>query len=281
MPVIFAADIHDIGPFLPWIGLLIAAFSLYASLRACWQRRLIDNLPTSKTQGVFIGLVELKGTVQCEQPLVSYLAGTSCVYYSFDIEERWSRLVTETESDGKGGTRTVTRTESGWTTVDSRIESTPFYVQDDTGSLLVRPEGARIEALGVFDQTCSPFDTLYYAKGPAGGIVDSDHVRHFSEKAVPLQAPLFIVGQARERQDIVAPEIAADPKASEFLVSIRSEEQVSSGLGWQILLLFLLGAVIAPGGHWLRYLVGNGEVTPTVIAIFVGEFALFLFVWLV
>ena len=28
---------------------------------------------------------------------------------------------------------------------------TPFYVQDDTGSLLVQPEGARIEALSVFD----------------------------------------------------------------------------------------------------------------------------------
>src|SRR5471030_1734949 len=119
MPTIFADQnqAQMIAPFLPWIGLAIAVFALVASLRACRRKRLIDNLPTSKTHGVFIGLVEVKGTVQCEQPLVSYLAGTSCVYYSFDIQERWSRLVTETESDGKGGTRTVTRTESGWTTV--------------------------------------------------------------------------------------------------------------------------------------------------------------------
>src|ERR1700731_3302988 len=115
MPAIFADDISTYSPLFPWIGLAIAAFSLFASLRACRRRRLIDNLPTSKTQGVFIGVVELKGTVECEQPLESYLAQVPCVYYSFNVEERWSRLVTETESDGKGGTRTVTRQETGWT----------------------------------------------------------------------------------------------------------------------------------------------------------------------
>ena len=279
MPAIFADNSQDIGPFLPWVGLLIAIFSLVASLRADRRKRLIDNLPTSKTQGVFIGLVELKGTVQCEQPLVSYLAGAQCVYYSFDVEERWSRWVTETVSDGKGGTRTITRQESGWTSVASRVESTPFYVQDDTGSLLVRPEGARIEALGVFSETCSPMNALYYAKGPAGGIMNSDHVRRFSETAIPLQAPLFIIGQARERQDVVAPEIAVDPNAREFLISVRTEEQVSSGLGWQIWLFFFLGAIAAPGGHVLRDLALNQEITPLSIGIYIGEFSLYVFLW--
>ena len=265
--------------FLPWIGLAVAIFALFGSLRACRRKRLIDNLPTSKTHGVFIGLVELKGTTQCEQPLASYLAGTSCVYYSFDIQERWSRLVTETVSDGRGGSRTVTRRESGWTTVDSRIVSTPFYLQDDTGNLLVRPDGARIEALGVFDRTCSTFDPLYYGKGPAGGILNSDGVRRFVETAIPLQAPLFIVGQARERKDIVAPEIAADPQAREFLISVRTEEQVSSGLGWQIWLLFFLGAFVAPGGHVLSYFAFGSDFTSGAIALFVGEFGFFLLLW--
>lgn len=281
MPVIFAdnSQIQEIGPFLPWVGLAVAVFSLFASLRALRRKRLIDNLPTSKTHGVFIGLVELKGVVQCEQPLVSYLAGTRCVYYFFDVQERWSRWVTETVSDGKGGTRTVTRQESGWTTVASRVESTPFYVQDDTGSLLVRPEGARIEASDVFNQTCSPFDPLYYGKGPAGGIINSDHVRRFSETALPLQAPLFIVGQARERHDVVAPEIAADPKVSDYLISVRTQEQVSGGLGWQIWLFFFLGAVVAPGGHVLGDLATNQDLAPLAIGIFIGEFSLYLLLW--
>ena len=279
MPAIFADNIQDVGPFLPWIGLAIAAFAVFASLRACRRKRLIDNLPTSKTHGVFIGLVELKGIAQCEQPLVSYLASVRCVHYSFDIQERWSRTITETESDGQGGTRTVTRQESGWTTVASQTESTPFYLQDDTGSLLVRPEGARIEALDVFDQTCSAFDPLYYGKGPAAGVMDSDRVRRFHETAIPLQAPLFVVGQARERQDLVAPEIAADAKAAEYLISVRTQEQVSSGLGWQNWLFFFLGAVVAPGGHVLGDLATNQDISPALIAIHIGEFLLYLLVW--
>ena len=43
---------------------------------------------------------------------------------------------------------------------------------------------------------------------------------------------LYVVGQARERQDVVAPEIAQDRQAPIFLVSTRSEEQVSSGMKW-------------------------------------------------
>jgi hypothetical protein len=255
--------------------------ALFGSLRACGKKRLIDNLPTSKVHGVFIGLVELKGAAQCEKPLVSYLTERACVYYSYDIQERWSRLVTTTESDGRGGTRTVTRQESGWTTVDSRTESTPFYLQDDTGSLLVRPSGARIEALGVFDQTCSTFDALYYGKGPSTRIMNSDGVRRFVETAIPLQAPLFVVGQARERQDVVAPEIAEGPQAREFLISVRTEEEVSGGLGWQIGLFFLLGAVMAPGGHILSYPVAGNDFDPISVAFFVGEFSLFVLVWFV
>ena len=278
LPVLFADQVN-LGPFLPWVGLLVAIVALYFSLRACKLRRLIDNLPTSKTQGVFIGLVELKGTAQCEEPLTSYLSATPCVYYSYEIEEQWSRLVTETESDGKGGERTVTRRETGWSSVASETEMTPFYLQDDTGHLLVRPEGARVEALSVFSETCTPFNALYYGKGPALGVIDSDHIRRFTETAIPMQAPVFIVGQARERQDVIAPEIAADANAAEFLVSVRSQEEISSGLGWQFILCFLLGLIAAPGGHLIGELALNDPLTPTAILIHVLEAFVFFAIW--
>lgn len=274
-------SLQDISPLLPWIGAAIAIFSLFMSWRACRRKRLIDNLPTSKTQGVFIGLVELKGTSECEQPLVSYLAEAPCVYYSFDVEERWSRWVTTTESDGRGGTRTVTRRESGWTSVASETEMTPFYVQDDTGHLLVRPQGARIEAAQVFDRTCTTGDALFFGKGPSGLIMDSDGVRRFTESAIPLHAMLYIVGQARERKDLVAPEIAADPQAADFLVSVRSEEEVSGGLGWQIGLFFLLGLVMAPGGHVVYDLAQDQPFSNVSILFYIGEAALYLIVWTV
>ena len=43
---------------------------------------------------------------------------------------------------------------------------------------------------------------------------------------------LYVVGQAREREDVAAPEIAQDRQAPMFLVSTRSGEQVSSGMKW-------------------------------------------------
>jgi hypothetical protein len=223
---------HDFAPFLPLIGALIAVASLIAAFRAGRRRRLIENLPTSKTSGVFIGLVELKGTAESADPLTSFLAAQACVQYAWTVQEHWSRTVTTTETDSKGNTRTVTRHESGWTTVADGGEMIPFYLQDDCGVVLVQPEGANVEPLKIFDETCGLGDPLYYGKGPAGAIGDSDYRRRFVENGIPRQTNLFIVGQARERQDIVAPEIAADKNAPLFLISTRTEEQVSSGMKW-------------------------------------------------
>jgi hypothetical protein len=237
---------------IPAIGILLALLFLFLALRAGRRQRLVSDLPTSKTTGVFIGLVELKGTAEVQQPLVNYLAGQACVYYQWQVEERWSRTVTETYTDSEGKTKTRTRTESGWTTVAQGGEETPFYLQDDCGVVLVQPARAKIEPMTVFNQTCGRLDTLYYAKGPALAVANSDHRRRFVERSIPLHAPLYIVGQARERQDIVAPEIAHDPQADLFLVSTRSEEQVRRGLGWQFWLLGLLGAACAVGGWMIR-----------------------------
>jgi len=87
-------------------------------------------------------------------------------------------------------------------------ETGPFYLQDDTGNILVRPEGAKIEPTVLFDETCDRGHPLYYSKGPPQSVADSDHRRRFVESAIALHAPLFLVGQARERADVVAPEIA-------------------------------------------------------------------------
>jgi hypothetical protein len=223
---------HDFAPFLPLVGALLAGLSLVFAFRDGRQRRLIENLPTSKTSGVFIGLVELKGTAESAEPLTSYLAGAACVQYAWSVEEHWSRTVTETYTDDKGRTQTRTRTESGWTQVASGSEMIPFYLQDDCGVMLVRPDGAKIEPLTIFDETCTPLNALYYGKGPAGAVANSSFRRRFLENGLPLKTNLFVVGQARERQDIVAPEIAADKTAPLFLISTRSQEQVSSGMKW-------------------------------------------------
>jgi hypothetical protein len=94
-------------------GSLLAIGCLVGAFYNLNRKRLIDDLPTSKTQGVFIGLTELKGTAESDRPLTSYLAGLRCVIFNWHIEEHWSRTVTETYRDAQGHMQTRTRTESG------------------------------------------------------------------------------------------------------------------------------------------------------------------------
>ncbi|MGA2034832.1 MAG: LemA family protein [Thermoguttaceae bacterium] len=237
--------------YLPILGLLLGLLSIYAAFRSGRRWRLVEGLPVSKTTGVFIGLVELEGTAECPAPLTSYLTAAACVWYHWSVEEEWSRTVTETYTDSNGKTQTRTRTESGWTTVAEGGEQVPFYLQDDCGIILVHPEGAKIEPKQVLSHNCGRSDPLYYGKGPAAAIGNSDHRRRFVERALPHRAMLYVVGQARERQDVVAPEIVQDRGAPLFLISTRSKEQVSSGMkwgerGWFIFaLILILGSIVA------------------------------------
>ena len=277
---------HDYAPFLPLIGALLAVLCLVAAFRDGRRRRLIDNLPVSKTTGVFIGLVELKGTAEAESPLTSYFAEQSCTHYTWSVQEHWSRTVTETYTDDKGNTQTRTRTESGWTQVADGGETIAFYVQDDCGVILIQPEGAKIEPLTIFDETCTPLNALYYGKGPAGAVMDSSFRRRFVELAIPLKASLYVVGQARERQDVVAPEIAADTTAPMFLISTRTQEQVSSGMKWGSRGWAFFGLVLAVGFMVWRDLALNVDPQREIVVyVVIGCGYLFLgallWVWMV
>ena len=227
--------------------LLVCALCLWGNLRELRRRRLLDDTPTSKTLGVFIGLAELNGTAESGEPLTSYLAAQHCVHYEWSVDESWSRLETETYTDDKGETQTRVVQTSGWTTVAQGGETIPFYLQDDSGVVLVRPEGATLECASFFSETVGRGDPLYYGKGPGDSIPDSDGRRRFVEQGLPLHAPLYIVGTARERADVVAPEIAASKEAELFLISTRSEEKVKSAMGGWAWLWGVLGLLVSAG----------------------------------
>jgi len=220
------------------LGCLIAAFHFYR------RRRLIDDTPTSKIQGVFIGLTEVKGTAESESPLRSYLDETSCVYYSYRVEEHWQR----TSIDAKGRPHT----QSGWKTVSSETRSVPIFLKDDTGVLRVQPEGAEVHGAEVFKKECRRDDPLYYQKGPMAAVGSSTHRRRFTEYAVPLHAVTYVIGQARERADAVAAEIVKN-KGSMFIVSIHEEKRHSDRYRLLYWLWLSLGLPIAIGGAVLYF----------------------------
>jgi hypothetical protein len=236
---------------IPALGVLLALLLFVFALHAGRRQRLVSDVPTCKATGVFIGLVEVKGTAEAEEPLVSYLAETRCVSYHWQVDEHWSRIVVEHYTDSAGKSQTRTRIESGWTTVAHGGEEIPFYLKDDCGVILIRPEKAKVEPRTVFDHTCDPAEDLYYGKGPSRSIPDSMHRRRFVESAIPLHAELYVIGQARERDDVVAPEIAYDPRAEMFLITTHDEDQVRSGLAGQFWLCGIFAVVLGLGGFLL------------------------------
>lgn len=236
----------------PLVGALFAALCLWRAYVLALRERLVANLPTSKTTGVFIGLVELEGRARTDRPVVSFLAEEDCVHYAWDVSEHWSRTVTETYTDSKGRTQTRTRTESGWKTVDSGTDTIDFLLEDDEGEVLVRPKGADLELQTIYSETCSRLDDLYYEKGPPGAVMHSDHRRRFTEQAIVRGAELYIIGRASEREDVVAPQIAHEEDARMFLISTRGQEAVRKSLGrgywgWTIFAGFLAAGGVAAG----------------------------------
>ena len=226
---------------------LLLSFLLWWSLSSLKRRRLLQDLPTSKTAGVFIGLVELKGTAESEAPLTGYLSKKPNVWYSWDVSEHWSRTITETYSDSEGKTKTRTRTESGWKSVASGGETSLFYLQDDTGVIRIDPRNAEIHGKSVFSQTCHTNDPLYYGKGPRTSVADSTGEREFTELAIPLHHSLYVVGKSRVRDDCVATEIAHADDAKLFMISTKSEEQHHSSGYWGFWICGLLFILIPLG----------------------------------
>jgi hypothetical protein len=260
-------------------GGLLATLLGYVSMRMARKRRHLVDTPTSKTAGVFIGDVEVSGTAETPSPLTSHLAEMRCVYYSWSVEEHWRRTVVESYTDQKGNRRTRTRIETGWETVDSGSESVPFYVVDDTGHILVRPDGMALEGLEVFSQQCTPRHSLYYGKGPRRSVADSTEERLFVERAIPLHAKVFVAGAARERQDVVAAEIAHSPQARFSIVTTGTEASLASGYSVKAWVAGVFGAVFAVAGG-LIYAAAWKSQQQQVILWGAGAFAAYLLILL-
>ena len=209
-----------LGPGFALLGsIALVAIGYFALSR----KRLMQNVPTSKVKGVFIGLNELKGAARVAAPLTSYLAEEKCIWFSYKIEEEWERSVTTNDGDGNS----KTETKSGWTIIDQGEERQVFHLEDETGEIRVLPERAEFIGDRVLHDTVRRTESLYHDKGPRGDIADSTGRRRFVEHAIRADANIYMLGSARVREDLVEPEIAYDELDKLFLISSKSEESLT------------------------------------------------------
>jgi len=98
------------------------------------------------------------------------------------------------------------------------------------------------------------------------------------EAAILLLTPLYVMGQARERQDIVAAEIGSDPKCPMFLISCRTEQQLTRGLGVSYWIWGILGLVLAVAGVAV-FTSAHGGGLPRAVTPGVAAASVYLLAW--
>jgi hypothetical protein len=181
---IFLVMIQEAEPtplFLTY-SVVFSFFFLILGIRSLQQKRLIDDMPTLKTIGAFIGQVELAGTAESENPLTSPIAGTKCVYYSWNSSVRFG---------------------AHWVSMGSGKESSTFYLKDDTGVIRIDPENALLIpeiTIDANDQKGETREELIPLHAPLYVI---GHVRErtdmvAAEVAYDEDNPLYIISTKRE-----------------------------------------------------------------------------------
>ncbi len=236
------------GVLPPIVGLIC----VFVFARGTKRKRLIEDTPTSVVKGIFVGLNEVKGNADLIANLRGYLSEQNCCWYSYTIEEHYTRTTTYTDSEG----RTKTRTESGWETVASGSNRVPFDLVDETGAVRVIPTDAEMEGNIVFESRSTPGDGLYYEKGPAYAVRGSNYRRRFKERAIVQDDLLYMLGSARIAEDAAKVEIAKEDDI--FMITVKSEEQLVSRYGWMV------------RGGWLGVVVG-AALTPVSIGCLIGD----------
>ncbi len=124
------------------LGMAAGLLIFMTGLQALRRKRAIENTPTSKIRSAAMGRIQVAGTIIPFQEITQApISGTPCVYFDYRIQERYEY------KDERG------RLHESWRTIDDGAWSVPFFVQDDTGRILVDPKGAQIDSpLDLVDQ---------------------------------------------------------------------------------------------------------------------------------
>lgn len=133
--------------------------------------RLLQDTPRVAARSVSMGLVHVRGKAGGQFLLTSPVTSTPCYYYHVRLE-RW-------EEQGKS---------TGWKTVHSESDRRVFFIEDETGKVLVNPQSAEYDLPNTF---CAAFGP--HARGTPyldpsldpGAAPSEDQLRAYAAKTDP------------------------------------------------------------------------------------------------
>ncbi len=179
---------------------------------------------------------EIEGQVSCDNPLVAPISGKSCVAYRFSLTREYSEVVHDTDSEG----RKRTRTQTGSETIKSEDKQTNFWINDNSGKVLVRPNDADIEyqsgenmLLPSPDQaTILHFDQFEFAAPASNKGARRTTGYRAQEELFTADGHAYILGCVIDNNG--KPMIAYhDKKLKRFIISRQTERELAkSAAGW-------------------------------------------------
>jgi E3 ubiquitin ligase len=170
------------------IGLLVGTYLFIQGFRLLQRRHLILDTPVSKVRSASLGMVELSGLAIGPYTMVSPITERPCYYYR-TVAWEWKR-------QGRS---------SQWVKVAAECMHVPFFLDDNTGKVLVDPRGAELDLHRDFQQEFC--DSFFTTKEEAPGNVRSFLSRHgvsttnkikVEEFCIKPKNALFLLGTLHE-----------------------------------------------------------------------------------
>jgi len=174
-------------------------------------------------KGGFDAIVEVQGTISCENPILSLAANIPCCYCETSVErqDRRTRVV-------KSGSGTRVQTSYVWEMEINEKKSALFKVQDKTGDTLVDPAKATVDTETEVNKIVSSRELWFdHRVGPS----DTGKYR-IKESVLKSEGFVYVLGQASSTGDgdalIKYPKKGyMDPKKKFFLINRKSEKELT------------------------------------------------------
>lgn len=179
-------------------GVGAGLYLFYRGFLLLQRRRLILDTPFSKIRSASMGMIEVNGLAVGPYTMTAPITARSCYYYR--------TLAWEWKQHGKN---------KQWVQVAAECVHVPFFLDDNTGRVLVDPREADLDLHRDFQQQFC--DSFFTTKEPAPDNVRSFLARHgvatsnkikVEEYCIKPKNALFILGTLTENSDI---EVSATP----------------------------------------------------------------------
>ena len=190
----------------------------------------------------FRDFIETNGAAATDGELVAPYSGMPCAYYEATVLREYEKQETSTDKDGK----VTTNRTRGSETVSSQKSSSPLYVSDGDVRVGIDLDGAALHLKDGADRF-EPFESgkTYSFFGVQFSAPSGIRTLGFKyrEKLIPLGHPLYVAGEARQSAGSLRIGRPSE-KGKPFIVSVKSEEEVTAGVESKAKTQFYIGIAL-------------------------------------